>query len=58
MTTMESMGGIPSGESCIVMVREEDVERMEEMVGAPGEMHAFGALLSIYELIDMLTGEE
>ena len=33
------MGGIPSGESCISMVREEEVEeRREEMVGAPGEM--------------------
>ena len=42
LTAMESMGGIPSGESCISMVREEEVEeRTEEDVGAPEEIQAF-----------------
>jgi len=31
LTAMESMGGIPSGESCMLMVRDEEVERREEV---------------------------
>ena len=40
LTAMESMGGIPSGDSCISIVREDEVEeRREEEVGAPEEVH-------------------
>ena len=30
------MGGVPSGDSCTVMVREEGVEETREGIGAPG----------------------
>ena len=35
-STTSTMGGVPSGDSCTVMVREEGVEETRDGVGAPG----------------------
>ena len=37
-TAMDNIGGTPSGDSCTLMVREEEVEERRERVGTPVEM--------------------